>query len=79
MINVDENHLSFDLVPIVLARFLNPPHPSLNHAIQFVLIDIPQNLLQGLKKLVLVSHLNLFEFFFHWKKQVEVTGVKSDE
>jgi hypothetical protein len=43
------------------------------------LIDAPQNLLQALKKLVLGSHLNPFEFFFHCRKQIEVTGSKSEE
>jgi hypothetical protein len=37
------------------------------------LINTPQNLLQALKKLVFVSHLNPFEFFFHCGKQVEAT------
>jgi hypothetical protein len=79
MTNIDENYLSSDVVSIALAYFLNPPHPSLKCAIQFFLIDISQNLLQGLKKLVLVSHLNPFEFFFHYRKQGEVTGAKSGE
>jgi hypothetical protein len=43
------------------------------YAIQFLLIQIPQNLLKPLKKLVLVSQLNPFEFFFDRRKQVEVT------
>jgi hypothetical protein len=34
------------------------------------LIDILQNILQGRKKLVLVSHRNRFELFFHCKKQI---------
>jgi hypothetical protein len=66
--NINENYLSFDVVSIPLAYFLNSPHPSLKYAIQFFLIYIPQNLLQALKKLVLVSHLNRFELFFHCKK-----------
>jgi hypothetical protein len=33
-----------------LAYFLNPLHPSLKYAIALILINIPQNLLQGLKK-----------------------------
>jgi hypothetical protein len=72
--NIDENYLSSDIVFIVLAYFLNLMHPSLKCAIYSFLIDTIQNLLQGLKKLILVSHLNPFEFFFHCKKQVEVTG-----
>jgi hypothetical protein len=56
---------------------LNPLHPSLKYAIHFFVIDILQNLLLALKKLVLVTHLNPFEFFFHCKKQAKVIGVKS--
>jgi hypothetical protein len=37
------------------------------------LINTPENLLQAFKKLILVSHLNPFEFSFHYRKQVEVT------
>jgi mannose/fructose/N-acetylgalactosamine-specific phosphotransferase system component IIC len=47
--NIDENYLSYDVVSIALVYFLNLLHLSLNYAIQFFLIDIPQNLLQGLK------------------------------
>jgi hypothetical protein len=43
------------------------------------LINIPQNLWQGFKELVFISHLNPFEFFFHCMKQVEVTGAKLGE
>jgi hypothetical protein len=64
MTKIDENYLSFDVVSIALAYFLNSLHLSLEYAIQFFLIDILQNLLQGFKKLVLVSHLNPFEFSF---------------
>jgi hypothetical protein len=39
-----------------------------------LLIDTSQNRLQGFKQLVIFSHLNPFEFFFHCKKQAEVTG-----
>jgi hypothetical protein len=62
--NVNKKYLLSDVVSIALAYFLNLPHPSLKYDIQFFLIDIPHNLLQGLKKLVLVSHLNPFEFSF---------------
>jgi hypothetical protein len=31
------------------------------------------------KKFVFVSHLSLFEFFFHYRKQVEVAGDRSGE
>jgi hypothetical protein len=72
--NMHETCLSSDVVSITLAYFLNPPHPSLKYAIQFLLVDTPHNLLQGLKKLIFVSHLNPFEYSFHSRKQVEVTG-----
>jgi hypothetical protein len=71
--NGDGNGLSFDVVFISLVYFLDLPHRSVKYAIQFLLIQIPQNLLQALKKLILVSQLNLFEFFFDCRKQVEVT------
>jgi hypothetical protein len=61
--NIDENYLSPDVVSIALTYFLNPPHSRLKYAIQFFLIDTPQNLLQVLRELVLVSHLNPFELF----------------
>jgi hypothetical protein len=35
--------------------------------------------LQGFKKLVFVSHLSPFEFFFHCRKQGEVRGARSSE
>jgi hypothetical protein len=72
--NIDENYLSSDVVSITLAHFLNPLHPSLKYVIQFFLIDTSRNLLQALKKLILVNHLNPFEFFVDCRKQVEVTG-----
>jgi hypothetical protein len=59
---------------LALAYFLNPPYSSLKYAVQFFLIHTIQNLLQGFKKLVFVSHLNPFAFFFDRRKQVEVTG-----
>jgi hypothetical protein len=43
------------------------------------LINIRQNLLQVLKQLVLVSHLNPFELFFHCRKQIEVTEARWGE
>jgi hypothetical protein len=72
--NIDGNCLLSGVVSIALADFLNSLHSSLKYAIQFLLIQILQNLLQSLKKLAIVSHLNPFEFFFDCKKQVEVTG-----
>jgi hypothetical protein len=44
-----------------------------------LLIETTQNILQRLKKVVLVSHLNPLEFCFHCRKQVEVTRAKSDD
>jgi hypothetical protein len=55
-----------------LAYFLNSPHPNLKSGIQLLLIETAQDLLYLLKKLLPVSQLNPFEFFFAWKKQVEV-------
>jgi hypothetical protein len=49
------------------------------YTLEFLWIEIPQNVLQALGKLILVSHLNPFEFFFHCKKQIEVTGARSGE
>jgi hypothetical protein len=72
-IDIDESYLVSDVVSIALTYFLNSRHSSVKYAIQFFLSDIPQNLLHALKKLVLVSYLNPFEFFFHCRKQVEVT------
>jgi hypothetical protein len=72
-INIDGNYLSSDIVSIAFAYFLNPPLSSLKYAIQFFLINTPQNLLQD-SKMVLVSYLNPFEFFFHYRKQVEING-----
>jgi hypothetical protein len=71
---IDENYLASDIVSFALTYFLNPPHPSLKYAIQLFLINIAQNLLQALKKLIIVSHLNPFKFLFYCRKQVEVIG-----
>jgi hypothetical protein len=65
--------LPSDVVFIPLADFLNSPHPSLKYAIQFLLIQTPENVSEGIKELVLVSHLDLFEFVFDCRKPVEVT------
>jgi hypothetical protein len=40
---------------------------------------MPSKSLAATQKLVLISHLNPFEFFFHHHKQVEVTVAKSGE
>jgi hypothetical protein len=76
---IDENYKSSGVVFIAWTDLLNPPHPRPEYVIQFALVDSPQNLVEELKKLVLVGHLNLFEFFFHYGKQVEVTGARSGE
>jgi hypothetical protein len=47
--NGDENYLSSEVVSIALTCFLNPPHLSLKYAIQFFLIDPPQNILHIFK------------------------------
>jgi hypothetical protein len=57
-----------------LDLLLELAYPCLKYAIPFCLINTPQNLLQALKKLIFVGHLNPFEFFLHWSKQMEVTG-----
>jgi hypothetical protein len=69
----DKTCLSSDVVSITFIYFLNSAHSSLKYGIQFFMIDAPQNLLQALNKLVLVSQLNPFEFFLDCRKQVEVT------
>jgi hypothetical protein len=65
--------LPSDVASIAFAYFLNSAHPSLKYAIQFLLIQTAQNLFQALKKLILVSQVNPFEFFFDCRKQVEIT------
>jgi hypothetical protein len=72
-----KNCLSSDVVSIALTYFLNSPHPSLKYAIQFFVIETIQNPLQALKKLVLVSQVNPFEFFFDGRKQVQVQVTSS--
>jgi hypothetical protein len=69
----DKTCLLSDVVFITFTHFLNSAHPSLKYGLQFFKIDIPQNLLQALKELVLVSQLNPFEFFLDCKKQIEAT------
>jgi hypothetical protein len=69
-----KNCLSSDVASIAFAYFFNSAHPSLKCAIQFLLIQTPQNPMQALKKLVLVSQVNPFEFFFDGGKQVQVTS-----
>jgi hypothetical protein len=50
MTNMDKNYLLSDVVSIALTYFLNSLRPILKYAIQFFLIDTPQNVLQRLKK-----------------------------
>jgi hypothetical protein len=76
--NIDENYLSYDVVFIARAYFLNKLHPSLKYAIQFFVTNALKTSCRDLK-LIFVSHLNPFEFFFHCKKQVEGTRAKSSE
>jgi hypothetical protein len=70
---IDETCFSSDVASIAFAYLLNSAHSSLKYAIQFLLIQTPQNPLQALKKLVLVSQVNPFEFFFDCRKQIQVT------
>jgi hypothetical protein len=70
---IDKICLSSDGASIAFADLLNSGHQSLKYAIRFLLIQTPQNPLQALWKLVLVSQVNPFEFFFDGKKQVQVT------
>jgi hypothetical protein len=70
----DETCLSSDVASIAFAYFLNSAHPSLKYAIQFLLIQTPQNPLQAFKKLVVVSQVNPLKFFFDRRKQVQVTS-----
>jgi hypothetical protein len=58
---LDKNCLSSDGASIAFADLLNSEHRSLKYAIRFLLIQTPQNTLQALKKLVLVSQVNPFE------------------
>jgi hypothetical protein len=67
--NIDGNCLHSDVAHNALADFLNWPHPSLKYAIQFLLIQTSQNLLQGLKELILVRQLNPFGFFFDMRNK----------
>jgi hypothetical protein len=68
----DKTCLPSDVASIAFAYFLNSAHRSLKYAIRFLLIQTPQNPLQALKKLFLVSQVNPFELFFDARKQVQV-------
>jgi hypothetical protein len=71
---IDKNCLSSGVVSITFIYFLNPPYPSLKYPIQFFLIDIPENRLQGFKRTGLHQPPESVRVFVHCKKQVEVTG-----
>jgi hypothetical protein len=77
---IDKTYLSSDvasiasIASIAFADLLNSGHRSLKYAIRLLLIQTPQNPLQVLKKLILVSQVNPFEFFFDGRKQVQVTN-----
>jgi hypothetical protein len=71
---MDKICLSSDVASNSFADFLSSAQRSLKYTIQFLLIQTPQNPLQSLKKLVLVSQVNTFEFFFDGRKQVQVTS-----
>jgi hypothetical protein len=74
MTNIDENHLSSDVVSIESVYFWSQLHWSLKYAIRFFSINTPQDHLQGVIKLTCISHVNPFAFFFHCRKQIEVIG-----
>jgi hypothetical protein len=76
---IDKTCLSSDVASISFTHFSNSPHPSLKYDIQFFVIEITQNRLQRLEKLILVSQLTPFEFFFDCRKQVEVTRARVGE
>jgi hypothetical protein len=76
---MDETCLSSDVASIAFAYFLNSLHPSLKYAIQFSLIQTPQNPLQGLKKLVLVSQVNPFEFSLTVENKYKSLGARLGE
>jgi hypothetical protein len=71
---IDKSCLSSEVASIAFAYFLNSAHPSLKYAIQLLLIQTPQNPLQAFEKLVFVSQMNPFEFFFDCRKQVQITS-----
>jgi hypothetical protein len=60
-----------------LAYFLNPLHLGPKNPIQFVAIDIPENSMQALKQLVIVSHP--FEFFLPVENKKKSIWIKSSE
>jgi hypothetical protein len=71
-INKCKKCLWSELVSNILACFLSLLNSGPENPIQFTVIDVPYNLLQALKKLILLTYLNHFEFFFHCRKQIEV-------
>jgi hypothetical protein len=72
--NINENYLSSHVVSITLAYFLNSPHSNLKYAIQFLLIQTPQDILQELKQTGLPQPPESVRVFFNCKKQIEITG-----
>jgi hypothetical protein len=72
-----DNCLSSNLISIALAYFLNPLHPGPKCPIQFFLIVIRQKLLQAIKELVVINHLNAFKFCFTVENQQKSLGAKS--
>jgi hypothetical protein len=77
--NIDRNCLLPDAVCIAFSYFLNSPHSSLKYAIQFLFSQTPQNLLQALKKLILISHLNPLEFFLTVGNKQKSLEARSNE
>jgi hypothetical protein len=76
---IDKNCLSSDVVSITFTYFLNPAVPKFEMPYSILPDQYPSKTLRGIRKLVFVSHLSPFEFFFHCKKQVKVTGARSGE
>jgi hypothetical protein len=59
-----------------MSLFLEPAASKLEIGYSILLDRYISKYLAGTQKLVLVSHLNPFDFFLHCRKQVEVTEAK---
>jgi hypothetical protein len=76
---MDKTCLSSKVASIIFTYFLNSAHSSLKYAVQFVSIQTPQNGLQALKKLILVSQVNPFEFFLTVENKYNSLVARLDE
>jgi hypothetical protein len=63
-INQYGKYLLSEVVSNTLVYFVNLLHSGPKSPIEFVVIDIPWNLLQVLGELILLTYLNHFEFSF---------------